>query len=92
MNVSEALSSVVGESIVTMAERRDLIVIVEAGTDSVNGDRMAINLLSNLCDVQWSVFSKRFEYLALSLVFAHLTLQRGNRALKERTPSCGMSE
>lgn len=73
MGVSESLSSVVGESILTTATRIDMAAAVEVSTGPINRDWMIVNLPSDSHDVQWTVFSKRFENLAFSLVSVHAT-------------------
>jgi hypothetical protein len=73
VRVSESLSSVIGESILTAAARIDVTAVVEASTGPINRDWMIVNLPSDCHDVQRAVFSKRFENLAFSLVSVHAT-------------------
>jgi hypothetical protein len=60
------------------AKRRNVAAIIEASTDPINRDWMIINFPSNSNDVQRAMYSKRCEYLALSLIFTHVSISFWN--------------
>jgi hypothetical protein len=64
----------VGESILTAAARMDVTAVVETSTGPINRDRVIVNLTSNSHNMQWAVFSKRCENIALSLISVHATI------------------